>query len=63
MVVHEIAASGLTLSKLAVAASMLGALAKGRGASVYLSQGCHCEQSEAISCRKCMPDRDCFIPP
>jgi len=29
MVVHEIAASGLALSKLAVAASMLGALAKG----------------------------------
>ena len=29
MAVHEIAASGLTLSKLAVAASMLGDLAKG----------------------------------
>jgi hypothetical protein len=29
MAVHEIAASGLTLSKLAAAASMLGDLAKG----------------------------------
>src|SRR5438105_1174502 len=37
--------------------------ARNGGLTIAASPGCHCERSEAISCRRCSADGDCFVAP